>query len=342
MPSFRRKNNYISRDNKRQRVKPYWSRARQRLSMRKTKSVGKSGGGITAQHDRQFVYGRRRMPYGKRRRWGRFVKKCGAVALKQCGIRSVVFNKATSFTNTTAQNHGVGYCCLYSQTSTSTELNDLNYIGNLENFAANPTSAAGETVQLGTKVFFRSAILDVTIRNTSFTSITLTEDVPLEVDLYQIIIGRIGRDSVNGAFTTPKAFYDIAQADTQIIKGTAGFDIDLDKRGCTPFDLPLASTNFKVKILTKRKYFVPPGGTITYQIRDPKNRIRSLQQMRELEGCNLPGWTKHLLIIFKAVPGLPVGTLAGQVQEKIDMGITRKYSYKIEGMNEPRHWHEAR
>nr|UOF82187.1 putative capsid protein [Cressdnaviricota sp.] len=335
MPSFRRKNNYISRNNKRQRVGPLWSRARQRLMMRKTKSVGRSGGGITAQHDRQFVYGRKRMPYRKRRIWGRFVKKCGAVALKQCGIRSVVFNKATSFTNTTSQNHGVGWCALYSQTSTSTELNDLNYIGNLENFAANPTSAAGETVQLGTKVYFRSAILDVTIRNTSFTSITLTEDVPLEVDLYQIIVGRIGRDSVNGNFTTIKAFYDIAQADTQIIKGTAGFDVDIDKRGCTPFDLTKALSMFGIKIWKKTKYYLASNQTMTFQVRDPKRHVFFRDKVDGLNnGCNMPGITRFFYIVFKAVPGITID--ASNTTESIWMGVTRKYMYKVEGLNEDR------
>lgn len=297
---------------------------------------------MTAQHDRQFVYGRRRMPYRKRRRWGRFVRKVGAVSLKQCGLRTVVFNKASFFSNNLPQQHGVGSVALYSQTSTVTDMNDLNYIGNMENFAANPTSAAGETVQLGTKIYFRSAILDVTIRNTSFTSITNVIEVPLEVDLYQITFATVGRDSVAGAYVNTKAFYDVATADTQIIKGTAGFDVDIDKRGCTPFDVPLASSRFKAKILTKRKYFVPPGGTITYQLRDPKNRATIIQELREREGCNRAGWTKHLLIIFKAPPGYTVGTLANEVQERIDVGITRKYSYKIEGLNEPRSWHEAR
>lgn len=334
----------------RKRNVTYVSRARGRL-IRSRRFRGKTiraGLGITTQHDRQRVYGRRRMPYRKRKRWGRFVKKVGAVSLKASGLRSVVFNKPESTTNTAPQQHGIQSYALYSQgSSTRTFMDDLDYMAGLENLAADPTSTAGNTVQLGTKIYFKSAVLDLTIRNSSFTKTgeapdVFVENAPLEIDIYQIRVGKSGRDSVNGTFTDLTSFFNVGLTDTQVIKGTIGYEITLVKRGVTPFDAPLALSNYRIKIITKNKYFVPPGGTLTYQMRDPKNRVRTIQQLEENEGCNLPGWTKFVLIVFKVVPGFTVGTALNETTEKIDVGCTRKYSYKIDGINEPRHWHEYR
>ena len=76
--------------------------------------------------------------------------------------------------------------------------------------------------------------------------------------------------------------------------------------------------------------------TFTYQVRDPKRRVITEEKMREAVGGNLPRWTRHLLIIFKLVPGLTVGSTDGTYKEQLYMGITRKYFYKIEGVNADR------
>ena len=58
--------------------------------------------------------------------------------------------------------------------------------------------------------------------------------------------------------------------------------------------------------------------------------------MLDIAGANKPGWTHHLLIIFKSVPGFTVGTTATDIQERLQIGYTRKYSFKIEGQTDDR------
>lgn len=338
---------------RRRNVKSGWSRARARLirSRRFKSQRFRAGGGVTTQHDVQNVYRRKRMPKRKRRHWGRFIKKCGAVALKAAGTRTIVFNKSIIESNSTAGNHGVFALALYSlRSSTRTYWDDLDYISKLENVGGNSTSAAGETVQLGTKLYFRSAVLDITIRNSSYTvsqispSVVYSENVPIEIDIYQYISRAEGRDTVNGSYTNGLSFWTVAQDDTQTIKSAAGMSLEIDKRGVTPFDIPLAMSNFGIKILSKKKYFLPAGGTLTYQCRDPKNRNVTIQRLEETDGCCLRGWTKQILIVYKSIPGFTLAPelAVGNSVERLDIGITRKYSYKIEGINEPRDYYETR
>ena len=69
-------------------------------------------------------------------------------------------------------------------------------------------------------------------------------------------------------------------------------------------------------------------------MRNPKRYVRTVGGMKEAEGCNYGGMTKFLLIIYKAVPGIIVGS--ANTTEKVHIGLTRKYLYKVEGMNEAR------
>ena len=53
-------------------------------------------------------------------------------------------------------------------------------------------------------------------------------------------------------------------------------------------------------------------------------------------GFNVPKITKHLLVVAKLVPGLTYGTADGQYEAKLDSGITRKYAFVVEGINDRR------
>jgi len=106
------------------------------FTMNRRKRIN-SGGGVTTQHDKRFVYAKKRQPRFKRKRWGRFVKKVHAVAEKDYGTRTVVMNKTYSMSNTTALSNLTGSVYLYSQKGSTGEVGgDLNIIGALENVSA--------------------------------------------------------------------------------------------------------------------------------------------------------------------------------------------------------------
>jgi hypothetical protein len=259
-----------------------------------------------------------------------------------------------TFTNSNSAHHGYAEAALYGWSSnhpTKTWNNDLAYIGQLEN-DANPTAANGNRVADNGVMMFKSGVLDLTIRNTSYLSndpTTYSTDATLETDIYEILVKKEaemqGTDytSLHGMLNQgPAGIYD--QATT-----TVGAPIDIDFRGVTPFECNVALSSFGIKILKKTKYFLRNGQTLTYQYRDPKNRscyrrklVDSTVAPTGLNGCNKPGWTRFIFIIFKAIPGITIGTAAGQTTESVTMGVTRKYMYKIRGIQEDRSYYAQR
>lgn len=339
MPYYRKRFNYISRNNKRQRVARgrKWNRG---LAALRRKKRGTSGRGLTFEHDRQAIYKKRSMPYRKKRRWKAFTRKVNAVAEKEMGSRVVLFNKSVLFENSTNNLQGIFGITLYglqSSSSTDTWYNDLHYMGNLEN-DGNPTAIAGDRVADNAKMMFQSAVLDITLRNMSTKENALDPECTLETDVYELSMrkdaelggtpyGEI-KSLMNGAVTS--GIYDQNTS-------AQGFRISIDQRGATPFETNKVMSQYGLKIWKKTKFFLRNGQTLTYQVRDPRRHVAYRNKIvQTLQGFNKPGWTKIILIIYKAVPGITVGNGAGQTQEKIHVGCTRKYMYKVEGLSEDR------
>lgn len=309
--------------------------------MRKRRKFGKknitSGRGVTFEQDKTFIYAKKLMPRRKKRRWKSFVRKVHAAAERELGSRTVLFNAGYSFSNTVPFEQGLATFCLYGRESSSVWLDDIRYLGELEN-VGNPTALDGNRVADNGKIMFQSAVLDLTMRNISAKDGNLDLDCTLEVDIYEI---SIGKDTVLG----PNHFdsvQDLLDSNNTLgiydqSSGSVGTEIRLRQRGCTPFEKTKALSEFRVKIWKKTKYFLKPGQTLTYQTRDPKRHTLYKNEMLKAdEGFNWPGVTKSILVIYKSVPGIVVGSLAGETQEQLTVGVTRKYLYKVEGLQEDR------
>lgn len=320
----------------------FYRKRKYRQMRTRRKKVMTTGRGVTSEHDRQFIYRKKRMSRGRKRRWRGFKRKVNAVAEKNLGSRTVVFNRSIAPTNNNTARHNIFNVALYSNQSTDSWMNDLNNISQLEN-AADPTAVGGVTVDDTTKFIFQSGVLDLTMRNTSFLSVGggLEPQCTLEVDVYEMACGRRLIDRTTGGvareYKNLIEAYAQGEADTKNIGGAVlTTDLSLINRGVTPWDVPTALSQFRLKIIKKTKMFIKSGQTATYQMRDPKRKVFSRGFMRETYGPNIPKKTHHLLVIAKAVPGVTVGTATGQVSEQLTVGITRKYMYKIEGVNEAR------
>lgn len=322
-------------------------RIRQRVGLSRTNTFTRtqgrrkstSGQGVTLQHDARMIYRKKSMPRRRRMRWKRFRNKVNAVAEKDLGSRTVVFNRSLGFNNETSGNQTVGSLTLYGQTSTESHHNDLNNISGMEN-SADPTAAAGVTVDPSTKILFQSAVLDITIKNSSGigTVSGLAADYrgKMEIDVYELSVRKDVVDT-----TTPRVTFeqllDQNSVTTKSIGG-AGTEINQSLRGVTLWDCTYSLARYGIKVITKRKYFVSNQETITYQVRDPKRRVTTVKGISDESGFNKPGWTKIIYIVGKLVPGLPIGNPAtpGNWREEVTVGVTRKYFYKVEGISEDR------
>jgi len=281
------------------------------------------------------------MPRGKKKQWKRFKGKVNYIAEKNLGSRTCVYNTKFIAQNGNPIEHGLTSVCIYGHASNNSRFNDVRHIAAQEN-VTDPSAIRGETTDLTTKFMFQSGILDVTVRNTSFfVGEESSPTVPIEMDVYEMNIGATTDNTAND-INTPEDMFVKAQNDTKTLDGDLTNALTIARRGVTPWDLPTALARYKIKILKKTKYFLSPGQTMTYQYRDPGRHVMVKQRMLETYGFSRPSTTKTLLFIFKAVPGFAVGDTQGLATEQVDIGVTRKYLYKIEGMNDTRDQYEQR
>lgn len=300
-----------------------------------------TGQGVTEQHDARTIYRKKTMPYRKKRKWKRFVRQVHYVAEKDMGTQTFLFNKVFSGEDTNGDQI-VMDVSLYGMKSQNTAHNDLFTMQGSFN-TGNPTAVAGETVDETTKLMYQSAVLDLTIRNGSVTAdgtgFPLAANAVMEVDIYELISSKYWNTFRTGSSTDQvhgivQLFSEMA-IDSKNINGT-GTGITLPSRGATPFDLPNALAQGKVKILRKTKYQLGVGQTFTYQMRDARRHVITRNAIQDALSCNKPGWTRWIMIIGKGVPGLTYGSAVGQVRSRLDIGVTRKYMCKVEGFNDTR------
>lgn len=317
----------------RQRAARSWTITRNRQ-----KST-RSGQGVTTQHDRRNIYVKTRQPSFKRRRWGRFVKKVQAVAERDLGTRTVVMNKAIAYTNTTATAQLVGAAYLYGQRGLASDAaQDLFLIGSLEN-TGDPSAAAGITTWGSTKLMFQSAVLDLTLRNASTFigagPITVpASEAKMELDVYELSVSK-ATEETGATYTSIQSL--LADNNSEITPiGGAGTELIYTMRGSTPWDQTYSLARWGIRIWKKTKFFINNQDTITYQVRDPRRHTLTRDDCVSSDGFNRRGWTRILLFVGKLVPGLQVGSELNTYQERIEIGLTRKYMYKVEGANDDR------
>lgn len=292
---------------------------RMKYGMSQRRRRGTSGQGITNQYDRSRIYRKRRMPRFRRRRWRRFNRRVNAVSEKDLGSRTVVRNSGHQGNHpmdpTGEGQHATFYFTLYGlQNATYAFNNDLNEI-------------SGDT-DLGStgKAIFKSAVLDLTFRNTSVrTAESENPPITLEVDVYEISVGVLL--SQTGKASTLAGIFSEGASDTATIPGGIQ-GITINQRGVTPWDLPSILSEYRVKIWKKTKYFLGENQTFTYQVRDPKRHVLD-QQTINGPGENLPYVTRYLYYIYKPCPGYQYVAAPNNDVYSISVGATRKYLYKI-------------
>lgn len=273
---------------------------------------------VTTQHDTARQYRYKRMPRRKRKRWVKKIKQNAAMDYAMAGTRTAVYNGSLSKSIRTGQTQGVLAVHLYglngglppiNGTTNEFATSDINYLISRDDSILT-------TGQKLSKFRFTSAVIDITVRNSS------ENNLGLEVDLYVI---KYGSETDSASFMT---LHETAINQLNGVDGPpATPPLTLEKRGVTPFDIP-AMAAMGMKIMSKQKFFLPNGDTFTYQYRDPRNHAFGLGTNYDNDGYTIPYQTVTLLCIFKPIVG---GTTA---DANLTMGATRTYRYGIIGQNQ--------
>lgn len=272
--------------------------------------------GITAQYDRVTQYSKKSMPRRKKRAWKKFSQKVNAVLEKTLGTRTVIFNDAIG-AQAVAGVQSFASACLYgycgaSDSGATCGNRDIYTICNNDNDIMTATSAGTNA----SKIQFKSAVIDLTMRNNGTT--------PIEVDVYEINV--MTDETKETSFVTSAA---TANTVTNVIPNAwSNTGISLANRGVTLFDLPNLISMDKLKIYKKRKYFLPPGNTSTLQHRDPRNHTFNATDLpinsSEAGSYGKRKFTQMYVFVAKEI----VGSIS-DVGTNLTVGVTRKYSYII-------------
>lgn len=279
-----------------------------------------SGAGVTSQYDRKLVYRKKTMPRYRKKRWRKFKSRVNFVSEKSLGtstiVRNNLFQSDLGLTPTNQNIQGFVQLALYPVKNSVDFLNDVNVITG--DTRLNPSS----------KIIFQSGVLDITMRIQSILASTSTGNPALsaEIDVYEISMRKATGQS--GEATDIVSAFNNGHTDTGTIPGQVTA-LAQASRGWTPFDCPEALSQYSIKIWKKTKYFLSAEQTATYQIRDPKRHVYSKDSTPSSDSANWPGVTKWIYIVFKPIPGYNYVAAPNNDILRLNLGITRKYMYKI-------------
>lgn len=317
----------------------FTSRRGRKTGFRMRKKIGLGRTLTTVQKDFSRTYVRKPMPYRKKKKWVAFKKKVHTVAEDELGTQTYIFNNQDqAVINQAGVGQGSIEASLYAIAGTGSRHNDLAVIRGSLN-VNDPTSADGINVDDTTKMIFHSGVLDLTLRNTSKQRASADDpfqpwnECSLEVDLYIITSNKKWQPNT----LSMRSALEEGFAATKGLDGT-GSQLLVNKRGVTVFDNPEAISKYGLTVHKKTKYFIPYGQQVTYQMRDPKRHsIRRGNISDSYYGTtpNKPGLTHFVFLHFKTVTGLTDEPDVNNVPS-LSMGSTRKYMFKVEGMNDTR------
>lgn len=263
--------------------------------------------GVTNQYDRTTVYRKKNMPRRKRKQWTKFINKVNAVADKGLASHTMLKNDQITVSQVGTANQMYGIFHLYGWAGTDPVSNTEKGTGDVATLVNHDVETNGPN----RKFRYTSGVMDCTIANNG--------DYTLEIDVYHIVHTKA---NVNANYESDQLIASSDQAQPTPTGTFVNQPVGLADRGATPFDFSISLKKGN-KIMKKTKYILSPGQVCTFQYRDPKNRYATAAWSFGT-GYVWRKVTQTWLVVAKPVPGNSTS-----LTSKIDIGVTRNYSYKI-------------
>lgn len=286
------------------------------------KRVGESTP-LTYDNDFKTDYRYRRMPRRRKRRWVSFVRKVNAVTMKkQQGLKKVLFYGIKNLT-TVANQSGTTDMMMYSADGSAVLDNaDIGAIfrGHLGATVFNDQNSFAAIGNAQKKLQFESCQMECTVRNLGSVSAI--------VEVYYVRCRKAHAQTNLDSGNTAAGIYhlgflkqtQVQDLEESTILGT-GPQVST-QIGTTPFQSPRFCETFK--ILRRKKYQIAPGNTISFLLKDPRNRTIEAGNVRSQ--LFIPFTTHGYLCQFYGVPGLDSGPVHAMACNLI-FSYTRKYQY---------------
>lgn len=246
--------------------------------------AGTHGSGVSLQRDKtvQYVAKHKRGWKRRARKWKRFVRKVRAVQLKDHGKLSMIMDDFVSGSSSAGQ-QCAAFVLLGGVRGNGTGEADLR---NLFDEAISQSPDAS-------RLLLNTAVLDLQITTTEAT------ESSCELDVYEFVCIKDVPNTIFGvtaSTVTMQSFFDKGLS-AQPTVGAGGTQLATTSVGTTPFDNRFFCQHFK--IVKKTKFLLGLNQYVTYQIRDPKNKVIPGYQRRDL--LAMKGFTRGVMLVAKGL-----------------------------------------
>lgn len=288
---------------------------------KKKKSVT-TGTGVTTQLDAKTIYRKKRMPRRQRKRWSNFKNKVKA-AQDDRGTTSITFSDQNNqyITDTVA---GYRRNLLQAVHLSGTNGGLYSYELGSQDLLRIVTNDDYVNDNESGKFTMKSAIMDVTITNPTPSGENQYHGA-LEVDLYEISYGkkRPNMDSITAIWN--QGIGNTTAAIAAYPKATIAY------RGVSPFEMCESMSVGGMKILKKTKYFISEGHSVSYQMRDPRNTVYNVSDIKNPQVGYIGKRTRTILLVAK-----PVDVIADNTIFNLLTKTSRHYKYTCDGLRDDR------
>lgn len=272
-----------------------------------SRSSGAAQVATTHQYDSRVVYRKKRMPRRRRRRWVKALRRNVALQMPQQPTFNYTFNDGNNMLmNGLFTGQGFLAPLLYSYNGSLSGNRDVRRMA----------QALGPIGDVSTQ--FRKFVCNSGVFDLTGTYTNTNPSVTLELDMYVIDCSKL----TGNVFDSPTEEFSDIQTD---LDGAGALNL----RGVTPFQLSVGSQGHRMRIVSKRRWQLSSGLSITYQYRDSRNRVFGTNELENSAAT-------HSAVSYRnrgTVMFLFIGKLIGDPQAEdlagFRIGYTRNYSLKI-------------
>lgn len=288
--------------------------ANQMKSRRTSSRRGVSERSLTFQHDSAVQYRRRRAPRRVRVRARKSYRTFVKNSLKSHGqisrLYNSIFQSGTITPTTLANSQSLYSVGLFGGINASATWGDMDDICTREGLIA-----AGSG-----KIHFKSAVLEVQIRNATDTFTVTPSPVVIVVDVYTVYARKEGYDE-------PSVDWADAMTNQAVPTGTTTVSSPTTL-GTTPFDGPGFGSSWLIG--KKTTYRIAPGNSVYISNKDPRNHVFNTARF-EYDGTArvrmFKGLTRGYLMVIRSADPASATALSPYAYEIVQ---TKNYHYCIE------------
>jgi len=286
-------------------------------SLTKTKRRGRQVTGTTTfQNDQKMLYNRRRAPRRVRSRARKQFQRFSYNIDRVSGMKTFHVSYITSVaTSPSVAGSPAGNCQgvdAFTMYGTNQSILNTDHASDLWKIYLAENGVVPTSTLANGHLRFRSVTMDYLVKNTG-------EDA-IYIEIYYVQCRR------SGITSDPAAAWNAMLQEEQTLPGAVTTEFTVSGYKITPFDAPGFGSYWYVK--QRKRFYVEPGNTVSWQVRDAKNYLITGNQIFTSKG--LPGITEGCIIVGYGADVQPLTTPAGNgipTAATYDIGCVTTYHY---------------